>query len=379
MPRFELTINPEYVPHWSIQDALRELIQNALDEVTINSENDIDIDWNNNVLCISTKNASLNKASLLIGSSTKRTNSSTIGKEGEGYKLACLVLTRNNNNVIIHNYHEKEKWIPKIIKSRRYNSKLLVIDTEKFIWSNPPNHDLTFEVQGITKEDYNELIKRTLYLQGKAYKSIKTENYGEVLLDDHQKGRIYVNGLYITTIKDKLKYGYSFHPSKIELDRDRRTVSNFNLSWATSLLWSRISYTKNISKLYELIKEGYMDVEYIQSTGINQTIVENQYENFVNQNGITSYPVSNQTELEEVSNKYNNVKAIITNELTKDIILESKDFKNNINKLDIIKNKSTISEDLVSFKNNFLYLLNDEAKSNLDFIIEKAKAEDENK
>lgn len=29
MARFELSLNPDYVPHWSIQYALRELIKNA--------------------------------------------------------------------------------------------------------------------------------------------------------------------------------------------------------------------------------------------------------------------------------------------------------------------------------------------------------------
>ena len=135
MARYELTIDPNYVQHWTIYDALREIFQNALDESSLYSDNAMDVTREGDVLKISTKNASLAKSTLLIGNSSKRDDISTIGQEGEGYKLASLVLIRSGHNIIIHNYSEKELWTPKIINSRRFGSKLLVVDTEKYFWS----------------------------------------------------------------------------------------------------------------------------------------------------------------------------------------------------------------------------------------------------
>jgi len=131
MRRFELTINPGYVPSWSYWEGLREITQNIIDQESLDPaefHKFIIYDSEKGVLLLGNQNSKLDKNSLLLGTTSKN-NSNTIGKWGEGYKLALLVLCRNGVRIEINNGNEI--WIPHIIKSKVYNSEILVIDVSK--------------------------------------------------------------------------------------------------------------------------------------------------------------------------------------------------------------------------------------------------------
>lgn len=371
MSRFELTLDPTYVPHWDIQDALRELIQNALDESIINEDNSMTIDREKHILYIRTKNASLSKSSLLIGASSKRENNKTIGKEGEGYKLACLVLIRSGFPVIIHNYSEREKWTPKIIKSRRYNSKLMVMDTEKYIWTTPPDHDLTFEVRGITDEIWDNLVKRTLHLQVKK-NELHNESVGSVILDKEEARRIYVNGLYVTTIKDEnLKYGYNINPDKIPLDRDRRAVSDFDLTWQTSYLWSLLK-EENKDLIDELIEKGNSDIKWIDNFSIIN-LQDRTYLNFREKYGNNKIPVTTQEEYENVLNNMLGVEPIIVNEIQNKLVSGSGIYKSFYKTIKYKDDNLKPIDHLKNFKNKFKHNFSTDMLEEFNYIIEKSE------
>lgn len=96
--KYELAISTGYVPDWGIVEAFRELFQNALDNQITNPENTMGwgYDTNTEVLTVSNKTSKLTVDSLLLGSGTKTNDKNTIGKHGEGYKIAFMVLLRNN-------------------------------------------------------------------------------------------------------------------------------------------------------------------------------------------------------------------------------------------------------------------------------------------
>lgn len=98
--KFELSISTGYVPDWGIVEAFRELYQNAIDNETINPENKasfsfVQEDEKTGTVRITNKTSVLTKESLLLGSTTKANDENTIGKHGEGYKIAFMVLLRN--------------------------------------------------------------------------------------------------------------------------------------------------------------------------------------------------------------------------------------------------------------------------------------------
>ena len=299
MKKIELPIASDYVPSWTIVDAIRELFQNAIDNAADNKEWYWSYDAEAQVLKIVSPNASLSAATLLLGKSTKAGDTSTIGQFGEGYKLATLVLLRNNKHITFKNAGVEEIWYTRFIQSKRFGCKVLgfFIAKEFAIGS-----DLTIEVSGITEQEwYDQIVPSNLYLRDDYNVVAKTE-YGTVI---DLPGKVFVNGLFVCNY-DYYKYGYNFKPEHIKLDRDRKMVSDFELQWLASKLWLTAT---DMTIVAELARQGAADVAYIQSNSyIKQdaftTASDLALKTFKEEHGSNAVPISTQSDKEEVPEGY---------------------------------------------------------------------------
>lgn len=301
MSRYEMSLSSDYVPNWTLVDAVRELFQNALDQQTQSADNPMFVYYDGvHLLHIGNKQSVLEKSSLLLGSSTKRDDESTIGQFGEGYKIAALVLTRLGHKVTFFNYGKREIWRPRFVESKRYGSTILVFDIEQnAIWNTPPLHDLIITVDDIGEEEYEAIVESNLHMQDVG--EIIEAQRGRILLDEKYKGKVYVNGLYICQF-DQYHKGYDIKPQYIKLDRDRKLVSDWDLRWLASQIWNSV----DSPILLELAKLGAADVGFVKNTS---TYVNNDrsemyntaYMEFVKEHGKDAIPVITQTEMEEAS------------------------------------------------------------------------------
>lgn len=84
---FELTLAKDYSKKWGLQEALRELLQNAIDFANESEDNTMTINYDEetSTLSIANKNSILTKKTLLLGYTSKENNPNSIGKFGEGY------------------------------------------------------------------------------------------------------------------------------------------------------------------------------------------------------------------------------------------------------------------------------------------------------
>lgn len=323
MSKFELTITPDYVPNWTITDAVRELFQNALDQEATLEDNQMFFDYNEdkNVLSIGNKKSVLQIKSLLLGESTKRDDPKTIGKFGEGYKIATLVLLRLGKTVTFYNYGAKEVWSPRFVESRRYGSKILTFFVDKkHIWQSVPDNNLTIVVEGVTEKEYYDIVETNLHLQNK-YDYTDT-TYGQILHDEENKGKVFVNGLFVCKHEPYHK-GYNFKPEYITIDRDRKLVSDFDLKWLSSQMWAK----RPGAETAILARNGAPDVTYVEtflsysSDGVS--LKDNALNLFVREHGINAVPVTTQNELERVPKEF---KAVIVQETYKSLIISSSSY-----------------------------------------------------
>jgi hypothetical protein len=301
--KIELTIARDYVPGWTIVDAIRELFQNALDQEVQFDDNTASwsYDGDTEVLRICNKKSVLPVRSLLLGTTTKADDNATIGQFGEGYKVAMLVLLRSGKNVVIYNYGAKEVWRPRFVKSRRFGTEILTVFIDKFTWTKPPTADLTIEVQGITPQEYHEeLVPANLHLQ-RSVEVEHTTEYGDVLGADF-RGRVYVNGLYVCAY-EPYSYGYNFKPGQLRLDRDRKLVSDFDLRWLASKMWSKLP------DALDLVENGCADVAYIaENYWLYKTdLAAEAWDRFQLVNGPHAIPVASQDELKNIPAGYHGV------------------------------------------------------------------------
>lgn len=319
MAKHQLTLSPTYVKDWTYLQAARELFQNALDNQTTSPENEMFISYEDEVLQIGNKTSILTLDTLLLGSSSKRDDENTIGKHGEGYKVALMVFLREGKQVTIYNYGAREIWNTRLVKSRKFNGALITeVDvSKKAFFKNVPSHNLIIEVKGITADEYQTIIDNTLHLQDDVPKYETSSGMGSILTDESQKGKVYVNGLYITT-NSKFSYGYDIKPKYINLDRDRKLVDTFELSWVTSKMWRQVCKEDLVASM---LMSDTIDVKYIKSNKsyseeeeVDNKIAEALHTKFVESHGSSSIPVSSNTDLQRVSKSSVAVKPVMVSQ-----------------------------------------------------------------
>ena len=254
MKEYELTISPNYVSNWGVREAIRELLQNAVDANICGYSKIIEYDSNIQTLKIKNEGAKLPASSLILGCSSKGNNDNLTGQFGEGFKLALVVLIRKGYGVNIIN--SDELWVPKFEFSDKFQSQVLTItvkDTKDVGY-------LSFEIQGITQDVYNDLLDYFPCIDDNYGETIKSDN-GYILLDDRFAGKMYVEGLYIQS-DSNFKYGYNFNANVVDLDRDRRAINYYELRKLTAA--SVVTAESCSPELFKAISNSCTDVRDIE-------------------------------------------------------------------------------------------------------------------
>lgn len=331
MPKIELTISPDYVPTWTIADAVRELFQNALDQEKLNPASKAGWSYcgDTNTLMISNMHATLSIKSLLLGQTTKADSTETIGHFGEGYKIAVLVLLRNNKTVTIYNYGAGTIWTPSLVKSRKFNGaailtfniKRMPVDmyASRVEAGQDADKDLIIEVQGISKEEYQEQIVPTNLHLRSDWNILHSTQYGSII---DLPGKIFVGGLYVRDYAP-LEYGYNFAPEHLNLGRDRNMTNEFELLWHTANSWLEVD---DLDKTLELITRGCVDVKYVASKEYHNStkyLRSSALDQFWREHGVYALPCVTQEDLAAVPESY---KGVIVPAGYKALIMSHPDF-----------------------------------------------------
>lgn len=325
MTKYELSLTRDYVPDWTLVDAVRELFQNALDQETVAADNKMFWEYSEGIFKVGNKLSVLEPKSLLLGATTKAGDDKTIGKFGEGYKIATLVLTRLGKVVTFYNYGAREVWRARFSKSRKYGAEILVFEVDKkYPWTSVPDNNLTISIEGITEQEFSEIRSSNLHISKKNSDFIQTPK-GRILLDPDSKAMMYVNGLLIRK-SEGFTYGYDFNPDQIALDRDRKLIQDFDLKWTTSQMW--LSGGDQVATMAaELVKDNSPDTAYLTEVSYGyekiKPISEKATESFTATYGKNAVPVSSQEQAELIPNSH---KAIIVTENLAKVIKSNPSF-----------------------------------------------------
>jgi len=235
-----LTLAESYVSSWGLEEGVRELIQNGLD--CINNE----IYVEDGVLHINTYDGELSHKYLLLGVGSKTEDSKTRGMHCEGLCLVLLVLARSE--VQLEFYNGKEKWTHYLEYNKGFEENCLHLRIEEYPEGISDSVKIT--IKGLDYEDENNflddkpldsIIENTLILQDQGYSKHDT-SYGEILLDDKHKGKVFCGGLFVQHVKG-FQEGFNFKPNQLKLDRDRRMVQHLDLVWTCKDAWAEVTET----------------------------------------------------------------------------------------------------------------------------------------
>lgn len=251
--KYELPISLGYVESWGTREAIREILQNSIDANEMGYYKEINYDENTETLTITNRGAKLPISSLVLGGSSKREMENQIGHEGEGYKLALVVLLRKGYNVIILN--SDKEWVPSFEFSEKFNSKILTIHSKSIEDTNK----VSFIIKGITPTVYNDLYKYFPCIDDDFGETVECST-GSILLDERFKGKMFVGGLYIQD-DNNFSYGYNFNSDAVTLDRDRKAINYHDLRALTAE--SFVTAENCHPKLFKAISNSVLDVRDI--------------------------------------------------------------------------------------------------------------------
>ena len=379
MPTYELSISANYVPRWGLLEGAREFFQNALDEHRKEPSHRMIFNYDSatETLIIGNEGAALDIQTLLLGNTTKDSDSSLIGQFGEGYKLATIVFLRNGKKVTIYNPLHNEVWYANLAPSNRYKGALV----PKFVVrklsqvDNPYQPDaLIVAIEGLTPSEFEEIKSTNLWLQGiynfdSKCKYINTA-YGNILTDPEFKGHVYVSGLYVCN-SDRITYGYDFQPNQLTLDRDRRLVSDIDLLFTTSKLLMLANRARHnirrdhLPSLYELLQ--LEDSRYAAMYQVPEADALSIVNEFFEKYGPRAIPVTTQAEFERASLLGFN--PITVSQGLKEIIFKSDRFLN----MDNSKVIEDTWDKLRRLVDQISDRLTEEERSEFDYIIKVSR------
>ena len=374
MSKYELSISADYVADWGVVEGAREFFQNALDEQVSDPANEMfyEYDESEHILRVGNKLSTLDIQTLLFGNSSKSDKPGMIGRFGEGYKIATVVFLRNGKEVTFYNYCSREIWHTKLVKSRRYKGALVpTFYVDKVaIWDKVPDHSLIIEIKGITPDEYEDIKQSNLWLQG-LYDGDPDGRYystsrGKILLEDEYNSKLFVSGLYVCD-NDRLKYGYDVNPDQIKLDRDRGLVSDIDLAFLTSRMWTDYHSKKDDSFTERSLSViGSFDGQYMHYSASKETRSA-VAQNFIEKNGAKAIPVTSQDEADQITKL--DLKPVYVTENEKKLITDSKEFKHN---QEGVKVKS-LYERLEDFMKSVEDRLTNDEKEESAYLLEKTR------
>lgn len=252
---YELSISSNYVHTWGIEEAVREIMQNAIDSQT--DGHNLSASYNEGVLVIKNDGCNLSIASLVLGNSGKDDTAKYIGTYGEGFKLAIVVLLRSGVSVRVHT--NGQRWEPEFRKSVKFGIDTLHIDV--FPESTSKNV-ISFELSSIEYDIFEGIRDNNLaMLTAMGFNTgevIETE-YGKILVEPRYKGKMFVNGLYVQQ-DSSFQYGYDFKPQYLHLDRDRKAINYYKMRELTA---RAVTSQNNVKLVQNAISKSYIDVRDI--------------------------------------------------------------------------------------------------------------------
>ena len=341
---YEITISPNYVSNWGINEAIREILQNAIDADKNGYKKSIY--YSGDTLYINNEGISLSAKDLILGCSSKSDQDGMIGKYGEGFKLALVVLLRKGMNVYVDN--NDKLWSPSFKVSEQFGTQVLNIEES----DDGRGEGLTFVISPVDQQLYNSLLNYFPCIDESFGNVVNCDN-GQILLDKQFKGKMYVEGLYIQT-DDNFQYGYNFNSDVVELDRDRKAINYYELRALTAQ--SIVTAEECNKEIFDAITKSCVDVRDIEEVidEASESFLEEYREQFYEENELEENTlVATESVMKQLEQMDIDVPVVKGTEIQSYLIAKANDKLGIIEEAkEAIKNKNEKEEAFDDFKNS---------------------------
>jgi hypothetical protein len=292
-----LAIKGDYA-RWGPPESLREFLQNGRDAHTDGHAMSVSYDDDTQTMVIFNDGSTLSREDgLVLGSTTKRDDSSKIGYWGEGGKLAAGTLISCGMQVEIEN-GLGELWTFHLEHNADFGTEMLHVH----ITDTDACDGVRVRVVGLDKGDYTTAIERCRWLNDDAEDDVyASSSRGSMLKGDSNVGQLFVKGIWVCALPDgPWTFGYDLND--VRLDRDRCIAEPYTLKREIrNVVASAVSDgTLSADELWEIFKGESAEAQsfnnrYIDSNAVHDAV----FAAFVSEHGEDARPVSTGAELEK--------------------------------------------------------------------------------
>lgn len=221
-------IHIDYCPDWTLADARRELMQNALDAGLIAHTSHRLV-----------SKGHIDPRSFILGYSSKRADSSKLGQFGEGLKLAMLVFEREAQPINIY------------AADKRYTTERVEVKGETTI-------DIV--AYDCPSDDQDNTV--IVFSQAQDWSSTYIDPTPRIL---PYKPELYIGGLHICSLEGKFTHGYVLRPGTVTLNRDRKSADPWQIAlYAKNLLLESTDFSdRELAQL--VVDANHMDGTYLDN------------------------------------------------------------------------------------------------------------------
>lgn len=327
-------ISKNYLTHWGIKEALREIMQNFMDY------GDYNIVHNKESISISSNYIPSGLEFLALGNSDKKEGSR--GKYGEGLKMALLIFAREGIDIFIQT---QDKTIrPIFVKSSIGETFAIEIEDGQVELSGD-NFVISF---GLPLEQWEEFYNSVI----KEEDIIFEDNYyGRIV--NKEVGNIYCGGLFVCNI-DNISRAYDINVAHLPLTRDRSLPQAFDVNW-------------NCSKINEKYgKIGIKDLSHSDTLFVDKLPEEVKVQ-------MKPIIVGNAIQI-VYKEEEGGEDIVVKNDRIRDSVLEDSFFAKTVKKLrNYLMDKMGVYDMLLKFKEDHVH--SSQANEDFNLILEKIKNE----
>ena len=240
-------ISPDYVSGWTIEEAIREIVQNMIDaKDEFDCDGYVKYDGEKEMGIVKDYGDGLEMRHLVMGVSEKKDEA--IGQFGEGLKLAMLVFAREGRHIEV--WSKGKKITPVIKYDDNFETKMISLEVEEL----PPHWAKNHSGTSIKFEcDEKELEAGKNYFID-YYK--RDESEFEWISKDFVSmpgGQIWVNGSWVGEIDDAaFSYHFSGKQAREAINRDRGSIDTEKLA---NLFKKKLGETRSLNLMKGILKK----------------------------------------------------------------------------------------------------------------------------
>ena len=235
-----------YVDKWTILDAGREIVANALD-----ASEHAAVTHDKGVCCIEDTGTGIARKHFVIGNSQKETDQ--IGLFGEGFKLASLVMAREKREMVIETAGYTYK--PILEYSEEFGTEIFCIYYEK----NKRKTGTSVHFKATAKE-VAKIKEKFICFQESIQPVYSTPELDIYPLKGNEKASVYVNGLQ--TVQIDAIYSYNVKVRDLVDSRDRNHIDEAKFNNLLTGFYDHVSDTAIIDRIMTAWQESTYYREY---------------------------------------------------------------------------------------------------------------------